>query len=464
MIKNNLRMKIKQITLANLILFFVCSVGWATTYYVDAGKGSDTNSGKSPDLAFRTIQNAANKMRAGDNCIVQPGDYNEQVSVNISGNSGSPIIFQANGAVINRGFKIGADYIQIIGFEMIRNGVSVEGKYCRILNNKIHDLNYVGIDLVTDPKYADVDTTSNCTVRGNTIAYAVKCGIRIMGRNHLIEDNDISHTLRCSPYSGYCDDADGMRFFGSGHTIRKNHIHDILQEPENQSDPHIDFFQTWATAYNIVFEQNFCYSPNTSGSNQIVMIEEWSGESVHDLTFKNNVFVMSDPGYCPMNFGSVENLIIVNNTFVHRNLKGMGQYAIWLTNTRDVTIKNNVFYDFGDAYSGYIVRGGTIQNHDIGNNCVYTTNGRPPGGGPYPNDLWMVNPEFRDFKNLDFHPLPNSPLIDKGIDLPAVTEDLDGVSRPQGAAYDIGAFEYHSGDGGGYSDKPSAPANLRVIY
>jgi len=37
----------------------------------------------------------------------------------------------------------------------------------------------------------------------------------------------------------------------------------------------------------------------------------------------------------------------------------------------------------------------------------------------------------------------NSPLIDLGTTLPQVTNDYDGVHRPRGPRYDIGAFEYH---------------------
>jgi hypothetical protein len=37
--------------------------------------------------------------------------------------------------------------------------------------------------------------------------------------------------------------------------------------------------------------------------------------------------------------------------------------------------------------------------------------------------------------------LPNSPAIDAGLTIPWLTVDLAGFSRPQGAAYDLGAFE-----------------------
>jgi len=42
----------------------------------------------------------------------------------------------------------------------------------------------------------------------------------------------------------------------------------------------------------------------------------------------------------------------------------------------------------------------------------------------------------------DYHPLSGASVVDAGTTLPAVLDDRDGVARPQGPAYDVGAFEY----------------------
>ena len=53
----------------------------------------------------------------------------------------------------------------------------------------------------------------------------------------------------------------------------------------------------------------------------------------------------------------------------------------------------------------------------------------------------LCGPMFVDPANDDFHLLYNSPAIDAGTNT-GVATDYDGTARPQGAAYDIGAYEY----------------------
>ena len=41
--------------------------------------------------------------------------------------------------------------------------------------------------------------------------------------------------------------------------------------------------------------------------------------------------------------------------------------------------------------------------------------------------------------------LPGSPAIDAGVPIAGLSTDLDGVPRPQGAPFDIGAYQYTPG-------------------
>jgi hypothetical protein len=59
------------------------------------------------------------------------------------------------------------------------------------------------------------------------------------------------------------------------------------------------------------------------------------------------------------------------------------------------------------------------------------------------NNLDNTDPQFVNAAAFNFALLAGSPAIDAGVTLSYVTNDFLGTSRPQGAAYDIGAFEFH---------------------
>lgn len=463
---NKVMYKAQALVFVILAIFLASPGVSATTYYVSSKGGSDSNTGTTENAPWKTIQKAANTVAAGDKTVVLAGTYDERIVITKSGSPGNLIIYEAQGIVDCRGFAIKADHIRVDGFRITNmasagdwgysnrfngSGVHIEGDYNEVLNNSITGSSSVGINFFC---YSyDETTTNNCIVRGNTITYAGLCGIFVTGRSHLIENNDISHSTARN-----MGDADGVRFFGIGHTFRSNYIHDIYLS-EGNSGAHIDCLQTWRTAYNILFERNIFHNPNRGM--QGLMCEEKSGETVSDLTFKNNIFIMEGSGYAPgLNIkcgsgGWVENMTIVNNTFVNVG-GGIAQYAIRLRDLKGATVKNNIFYNFGNSTYSYVYTG-TVQNVSIGYNCIYKTDGVPPSGGSYPNDLWMIDPMFVDFAVQDFHLKSDSPCIDSGISLSEVDNDLDGIPRPQGDGYDIGAFEYK------ITGRPATPLNLRVI-
>jgi hypothetical protein len=413
-----------------------------TGYYVDGVNGSDSNPGTSRDEPWRTIQKAADTMTAGDSCTVLSGDYDERVQVTTSGSPNAPITYWAEDTVTMKGFTVNADYITIHGFDITDTdnywddgfGIFVEGSHCVIEDNFVYFATRGGINIYADPP--DASKTSDCVIRNNRLYRNAMAGIEVAGRNHLVEGNEIWGTIQYHPKwtdpPGWVD-ADGMKFFGTGHTIRKNHIHDInCEDPENVS-PHIDCFQTWGPAYDIVFEQNFCENLNENMAG--FMIEEVNGP-VRDLIIRNNVIQT----FTHLNVFDCENMTIVNNTLTSDlSYASHNQRAVELVNSPNATIKNNIFYDI---YSDHLeMDGASQQGLDVGYNNVYRSDGQPPEGTPWSHDLWNVNPMFVDAAANDFHLQSNSPCIDAGIDA-GVIEDFDGNSRPQGTGYDIGAYEH----------------------
>jgi len=55
-------------------------------------------------------------------------------------------------------------------------------------------------------------------------------------------------------------------------------------------------------------------------------------------------------------------------------------------------------------------------------------------------DQLFLNPDLDDYRLGE-----GSPAIDRGVALDEVTDDLLGVHRPSGTAYDVGAYEFTDG-------------------
>jgi hypothetical protein len=420
----------------------------STIYYVSPN-GNDSNPGTQLQ-SWRTIQKAANMMVAGDTVVVQSGEYDERVQIATSGASGAPITYQAQGTVTMKGFTVWADHITIQGFDITDTenawddgwGIFVQGSHCVLENNYVYFATRGGIKLFAND--TDDPVTSNCVVLNNRLRRNAMAGIDVQGRNNLIEGNEIWRTIQYHPkWTNPPDwiDADGIKFFGSGHTIRSNYIHDImLDDPEN-IDPHIDCFQTWGdfAGQDILFEQNFCENLNEG------MYAFMLGNA-KNLTIRNNII----QAYGGINTGGGGNrdLTIVNNIFAN-DLSFQGYpVGVALEDCPNTIVKNNILYD---QPSHTISVTGNRNGQEIDYNLAYRSDGLPSDCysinyecvNPAPaHHLWNVDPLFVNPTSDDFHLREGSPAIDSGIALAEVTNDFDGNARPQGEGYDIGAFEY----------------------
>lgn len=111
---------------------------------------------------------------------------------------------------------------------------------------------------------------------------------------------------------------------------------------------------------------------------------------------------------------------------------------------------NNIFYGTLPATPGGAFRAGPFASDILPNgsntyfsNCdFYNIQGdMPPGFVTSTINGISADPLFKNPSNNDFHLLAGSPCINTGKTIDSVKTDYDSVSRPQGAAYDIGAFE-----------------------
>lgn len=408
----------------------------SNTYYV-ALNGNDANPGTQAQ-PWRTIQKAANF--GSGTFYVLAGIYPEKVSISYPNS-----VFEALGTVSTQDFLITANNITVRGFAITSAttfGIQVYGDNCFIENNFIYSTFDVGIRLEKD--------TNRCVVRNNKVERASQAGIEFRGTNHVIENNEIWDTIQYPPGapspSQYAD-ADGMRFFGSGHIVRGNYIHDIVYKTPENINPHIDCFQTWWDSerqdpgHNTVFDGNTCILPNTTGGG--FSPKGFDLDDGYNLTFINNIVHAKLIAIILSEKLQVHDIIFLQNTFVGYPTES-GSWGIQLTGTDDlvaknIRIQNNIFaYQENGMGSIYVNNPTTILQ--TGYNCVFRANGRPVRATD-PGDVWNEDPLFVNYSINDFRLQVNSPCIDKGADV-GVTHDFNGNIRPQGAGYDIGAFEF----------------------
>ena len=151
----------------------------------------------------------------------------------------------------------------------------------------------------------------------------------------------------------------------------------------------------------------------------------------------------------PANF--VDNINVYNNTVYLQPPSGFTTNATvhflsHRTTTGNVTLRNNIFWiGTTSATSGYISTdkmGTETEDHNLGYapNVQGTWTNAPSGTGDV-----VANPMFisTDGGNAGFLRLAaGSPAIDTGASSTAFQDFSTLVSRPQGAGWDIGAFEF----------------------
>jgi parallel beta-helix repeat protein len=130
------------------------------------------------------------------------------------------------------------------------------------------------------------------------------------------------------------------------------------------------------------------------------------------------------------------NIFRNNVIFNNKDAKGRGYGGLRLLSATDTQVYNNTLY--GNSV-GITVKGGVT----VRNNIVYG-NGKDieHSGNSVVSENLTTDPKFVNPEAMNFRLRPGSPAIDKGAAIAEVPKDLDGVSRPQGAGYDIGAFEF----------------------
>ena len=436
---------LRMALLAMVLALGIAGQAMAATYYVDGGNtaAKDDNDGaeKSP---WKTVQHAADTVRAGDVVVVRPGEYNELVTVKQSGAKDKLIILRGEPSRKARvkGFVLEGDYIAIEGFEVASDADKANGifagqthqknarKGCQIADNFIHDVD--GTAIVSGEQ---------ALVKGNLMRQ-VGWGL-FVNSGTLVEDNEIDglivkmiekngkKQLRSAKYSF---------FAGDDITFRGNYFHGTPMKDVVTMGT--CFFGTWdawiyGASHRILIENNRCFNATHASEPEAKQHKKSS-----HITYRNNLFVNTvHVGVLPKDWSHVT---IENNTFIN-----CGAYPVWFQSERQTegsVVRNNLIayidreaqvekYGWSPAESG--VR---IDSQGAKDFCDYNMFWGCKNRG-YGEHDFVAEPQFVDPDKGDYRLKPGSPGIDMGVDAGLKT-DLEGTPRPQGKAPDIGAFEH----------------------
>ena len=128
--------------------------------------------------------------------------------------------------------------------------------------------------------------------------------------------------------------------------------------------------------------------------------------------------------------GKVRNNILLGGS--NKNRYGVFEDATAGKTARTVALENNDFWNVGVPRNDFAYR---VWNGNAGTDVTFAQLGTIPA--PVPSGNLGVDPLL----DATYHLTVTSPMIDKGTSTEAPLDDLDGNSRPKGAAIDIGADE-----------------------
>ncbi|MGI9303785.1 MAG: choice-of-anchor Q domain-containing protein [Gammaproteobacteria bacterium] len=477
----------------------------ATRHVTDSGRGSACTQSRPCSLST-----AVSDASAGDTIRVHSGIYTAAVEIRKSGQPESPIIIEGvAGAVItspNRNsngaftFQWGASHWIVrnltfdgLGQNTARSAIHINpgSSDIQIIGNTVRDWGghenlYLWPGGVRLQAFNGV--IDNIVIKGNTMIGVRGPAVHVtrMSTNVIIEDNDISES-RCakvnfdpsapSPVIRYRKE--GIKIGGTNPAantsvvIRNNKVHDFAPASNCQSGLHDSngiYCDVGAT--HGLIAGNHVYNIRGGRSSSGIHVES----RCHNWKVVNNLASNIKEG---VRLRNTNNSSVINNTIHDVDI---GLFMVGNSNgaQTNAVIRNNIFSDINDV--GIKVQGPNAeQGRNIYDHNLFHLPSKTAGIGLWGNTRYsklqltawrnacacdensLLEDPRLNVTNASisegFHLTAESAAIDAGTGADAPGSDFDGEARPQGKAYDIGAFEY----GGTSSTRPPvAPTGLTV--
>jgi hypothetical protein len=369
---------------------------YSTMYYVSPS-GTDANPG-TLHRPFRTIQQAADIASPGDTVIVADGVYSATDLEPPCGDNGArPVVCLRRGGTAQAWITFRA-----------------QTRWRARINGRTNATS-TGFRFLTAANYIHIE---GFDIFGMGSAVQSAAGLELYGGGHdvVIAQNQIHHVGRlCTDVS---NGQVGVFVQQPRVTITQNVIYDIgrFAAGENACSPKTTYYQN---------------------HDHGIYVDGRTVPGASDTVVTNNIFYNIQRGWPIQVYpGTVTGLSILSNTFAFENPYSAGHILIGAS-VRNGQIINNIFYEPHSVAINFYA--GTHTNLRIANNLSSRAMAaRAPDGVTLANNLEHADPRVSP---PDFTPASDSPAIDAGLSLSDVRVDINGVGRPQGRAWDIGATE-----------------------
>jgi len=424
----------KQLQSLVLLLFLLLHpvLGMAKTYYMSpTGVESedcsiqDAASLAAPRRHWRHVRTC---LGPGDTVYVRGGNYPESMlSDNIpnvpSGAAGSPILvtaYQSEVPVFRQLGLTGGNH-QYVTFQNIHVDGSLNGpiqfdSYTINFGDGAHHIQFLG---------------GSCKNSGDSCIATTWGGTSTRPHHITIRGVDIS--LAGLNNSGNPPVGHGIYAAGSDSVYEENVIHDNTGGGIQLNANGTDSTPNQVGNDRNIMRNNWIYN-NSTGPQENQGIQLIIGD---DNEIYNNVIFDSPGGAIWIAYRPMQRTKVYNNTIVNTGGPGIGI----ADGPIDTEVKNNIMW----VHNGY----GPLYQTGDSNTIVED------------NLLNTEDPHFVDQGSQNFHLQASSPARNRGQTLSSVAFDYDHIARPQGSAYDIGAYEYIEGGDGDGSGPTGNPIYLR---
>ena len=392
--------------------FFVTQSAEAATYYV-ATTGNDANSCATVtniNTPRRTIAGGLSCLSGGDTLTIKSGTYTEGIAYNAI-----PSGLSDQQRTIVRGAP---------GETVIINGATA-GYTIAIMNRDYITLDGLIIDAANAAPNTAAMVVGSTGSSGDPGAHYITLQNSVLrrtgGGNSTIEGfethgypSGLSHHLRLN----------NVEIYGFGSSI-SNQIHAVYT---NASDSIIE---------------NSTIHDNHGGHG----IHQFSSDNTNFASnniYRNNRIYNNNGSFCIGIYSGTNNLIYNNLCYGNGGTSGFGGIRADYGSNGAKIYHNTVYQNMGPAV--YIGSGAsnTVVKNNIGYNNGSDSINNAGTGTTFSNNLF-INPIFANASIFDFHLQSTSPAINAGATLGSpYNVDFEGTLRPQGSAYDIGAYEYVS--------------------